>query len=184
MADDGSAGPDALERRLRAIEDRLAICQIEGAYSTAYDSGDGEAWAALFTEDGIYQGRQLDGMPEQNFVQGRKALSEFCSSSPARCIHYMNIPDIAIDGDRAASRVNFSFRGVRVDEHGRTHVTEAEGYYDVAYLRTLEGWRIRRRFTVYFQRGQRTIYGYEPSLSPFGEINPPFDETIGFRDRR
>ncbi len=172
------------ERRLRAAEDRLAICQLEGAYSTAYDGAKGAEWAALFTEDGIYQGRQLEGMGELNFVQGREALAAFCSSSPLTCIHYLNVPDISFDGDDATARVNFSFRGFRTDSYGRVHVTEAEGYYDVAYRRDGDKWLIRRRFTVYFQRGQKTAYGYEPSVSPFGASNPPMVEGGGFRDRR
>ena len=174
----------ALDRRLRAVEDRLEIYQIEGAYSRAYDGAKGDEWAALFTEDGIYQGRQLAGMGELNFVQGRKALSEFCSSSPVNCIHYINVPDISIDGDEATARANFTFRAFGTDSFGRVNATEAQGYYDVAYRRTSEGWRIRRRFTVYFERRQGTAYGYEPSASPFGDSNPPFDATAGFRDRR
>ena len=174
----------ALDRRLRAVEDRLEICQIEGAYSRAYDGAKGDEWAALFTEDGIYQGRQLAGMGEQNFVQGRKALSEFCASSPVNCIHYLNMPDIKIDGDDATGRANFTFRAFGTDDFGRVSSTEVQGYYDIAYRRTPEGWRIRRRFTVYFERRQGNSYGYEPSASPFGDSNPPFDENAGFRDRR
>ena len=174
----------AFERRLRAVEDRLAICQIEGAYSSAYDGAKGDEWAALFTEDGIYQGRQLEGMSEQNFVQGRKALSAFCNSSPVNCIHYLNVPDIAIDGDDATGRINFTFRAFGVDGFGRVVGTEAQGYYDVAYKRTPDGWRIRRRFTVYFERSQKTAYGYEPSASPFGDSNPPLDDKTVLRDRR
>lgn len=173
-----------LNLRLRAVEDRLEICQIEGAYSSAYDGAKGEEWAALFTEDGIYQGRQLEGMSELNFVQGRKALAEFCNSSPVSCIHYLNVPDITIAGDDATGRINFTFRAFGVDRFGRVNATEAQGYYDVAYKRTAQGWRIRRRFTVYFERGQSTAYGYEPSAAPFGASNPPFDEKAGYRDRR
>ena len=174
----------ALEQRLRAVEDRLEICQIEGAYSSAYDGGRGAEWAALFVEDGIYQGRQLDGMSEQNFVQGRKALAEFCNSSKVSGIHHLNVPDISINGDDATGRVNFTFRAVGIDNHRRVHLTEVQGYYDVAYKRTDQGWRIRRRFTVYFERGQKTTFGYEPSVAPFGSENPPFDRNAGFRDRR
>ena len=174
----------ALEQRLRAVEDRLAICQIEGAYSSAHDGAKGDDWAALFTEDGIYQGRQLEGMSELNFVQGRKALSEFCNSSPVNCIHYLNVPDITIGGDDATARINFTFRAFGVDSFGRVNGTEAQGYYDVAYKRTSDGWRIRRRFTVYFERSQKTAYGYEPSAAPFGDSNPPLDDKAVFRDRR
>lgn len=178
--------PDSsVEQRLRNLEDRLEILQLEGAYSSTYDGGHGSQWAALFTEDGIYQGRQLDGMAEQNFVQGRQALAAFCDSNLLRCIHYMNVPDISVNQNDAMGRVNFSFRGFSVDKRSRVNITEAEGYYDVAYRRTAEGWKIRRRFTVYFERGQRTVYGYEPSRAPFDVENPPLSEkSDGFQDRR
>jgi hypothetical protein len=173
-----------LEDRLRELEDRLAILQIEGAYSSTYDGGRGRDWAALFTEDGIYQGRRLDGMAEQNFVQGREALASFCDSNRIRCIHYLSVPELSIAGAEATGRVNFTFRGFGVDAYGRVNVTEAEGYYDVAYRRTAEGWRIRRRFTVYFERGQHTVFGYEPSPAPFGTQNPAAEDAGGFQDRR
>jgi hypothetical protein len=186
MSSEKSDAKDAVtvESRVRSLEDRLAIFQLEGAYSTTYDGGHGEQWAALFTEDGIYQGRRLDQMPEQNFVQGRKALAAFCNSNTLQCIHYLNMPDLSVEGDEARGRVNFKFRGFSVGTFGRVGVTEAEGYYDVAYKRTETGWRIRRRFTVYLDRGQRTVYGYEPSTAPFDIQNPPLQDEGKFQDRR
>lgn len=174
----------SVEERLRNLEDRFDIFQLEGAYSSTYDGRRGNQWAALFTEDGIYQGRQLEGMVEQNFVQGRKALAAFCDSNTLQCIHYLCVPDLSLDGDEANGRVNFTFRGFGVDKFGRVSVTEAEGYYDVAYRRTSEGWRIRRRFTVYFDRGQRTVFGYEPNSAPFDSENPPMHDSGSFQDRR
>lgn len=174
----------AMAERLQSLEDRLAILQLEGAYSTCYDSRDGDAWARLFTEDGIYQGRRLDGMPELNFIQGREGLAQFCATNKLSCIHYLNVPDIRLDGDSARGRVNFVFRGFEVTDRHWTHVTNAEGYYDVAYQRTSEGWKIRRRFTVYFERGQKTAYGYEPTEAPFGEHNPPVSGSGELVDRR
>jgi hypothetical protein len=173
-----------ITRRLQEVEDRLAILQIEGAYSTAYDGVRGAEWAALFTDDGIYQGRQLEGMGELNFVQGKQALTDFCNSNPLSCIHQLGVPEISIDGDSALSRVNFTFRGFETGRVPLVQKTEAQGYYDVAYKRTASGWRIRRRFTVYFERSRVTTYGYEPSISPFGEVNPPYDDSVPYKDRR
>lgn len=173
-----------MAKRLQSLEDRLAIVQLEGAYSTLYDSRDGDAWAELFTEDGIYQGRRLDGMPELNFIQGRKALAQFCLTNKLSCIHYLNVPDIRLEGDNARGRVNFVFRGFEASDRHWTHITNAEGYYDVAYQRTPEGWKIRRRFTVYFERGQKTVYGYELTEAPFEERNPPINGNGELMDRR
>ena len=55
---------NSLELRLKRIEDQLELLRLEGAYAYFYDRGDGQAWAALFTEDGFYAGRQHAGMGE------------------------------------------------------------------------------------------------------------------------
>ncbi|WP_164778444.1 nuclear transport factor 2 family protein [Mesorhizobium sp. M7A.F.Ca.US.006.01.1.1] len=184
MGTDEATALAAMMVRLQNVEDRLAILQIEGAYSTAYDGVRGDQWAALFTDDGIYQGRQLEGMGELNFVQGKRALTDFCNSNRLSCIHQLGVPEISLDGDDAFSRVNFTFRGFETGRVPMVQKTEAQGYYDVAYRRTANGWRIRRRFTVYFERSRVTTYGYEPSLSPFGAENPPFDDSLPYKDRR
>lgn len=48
-------------------EDRLAIMELVARYNHAYDGGDAEAWAATFTEDGVFQSRGRR-------TQGREAL--------------------------------------------------------------------------------------------------------------
>jgi ketosteroid isomerase-like protein len=52
-----SESPGVLEElraRLRALEDRADIAQVIAAYGPAVDSGDAEAAAALWTDDGRY----------------------------------------------------------------------------------------------------------------------------------
>lgn len=146
------------EERLRAVEDRLAILDLEGAYGHAYDSKRGTDWAALFTEDGVYQGRRLAGMPAQNLVRGRENLARFCESEPLS-----------------------GFEASGTDEHGRTLSRAVTGYYDIAYVRTAEGWRIRRRATTYLESAQRTVYRYEPT--PFG-LDEPVEQPDALQDAR
>ena len=64
-----------MEHRLRAVEDRLALLELEGAYARAFDSRDGDAWAALFTDDGIYQARERTP-GEPGAPQGRAQLAD------------------------------------------------------------------------------------------------------------
>jgi hypothetical protein len=154
-----------LERRLRQAEDQLELLRLEGAYAYAYDKGDGKKWAELFTEDGVYSGRQLAGMSETNFVQGRANLAKFCETDRVSCVHLLNLPYFEIDGDRATGRVHLQHRGRSIDEHGRPIMTEAVGYYDVAYRRTSEGWRIHRRVTCFYDRRVHISWGYEPSVA-------------------
>ena len=44
----------ALEAKLHALEDQVALYQLMSAYGPLVDSGDAEATAAMWTEDGVY----------------------------------------------------------------------------------------------------------------------------------
>ena len=48
---------DDLGARLREVEDRLALIELEGAYARLFDARRGDEWAALFVADGVYQSR-------------------------------------------------------------------------------------------------------------------------------
>lgn len=170
-----------LEKRLQVAEDRLAILELEGVYGYAYDSCQGELWASLFTEDGIYQGRQLPGMPQQNFIQGRDNLARFCEEQPSSGMHLMHIPHIRLDGDEATSRIHLQVRAMGIDSHNRGHLRDIYGYYDVAYSRTPTGWKIKRRITTYMDITQHTAFGYEPVPANL-EGTPPDNPYIDTRN--
>lgn len=169
-----------LETRLTAAEDRLALIDIEGAYGRLYDSRAAEAWAGLFTEDGVYQGRQLPGMAPSNLVQGRAALAAFCTSEPLSGMHFMHVPHLVIHGDSATGRVHFQFQATHTDDHRRQQSRSVTGYYDVRYVRTAEGWRIARRVTTYLESMHRTVHPYESV--PF-DLDEPLPDGA-FRDAR
>lgn len=179
MTDGSDAGPS--QARLRVVEDRLELLNLEGAYGPAYDSRQGEVWAALFTDDGVYEGRQLAGLGPQNFIRGRESLARFCNTQSSSGMHAMQAPHLELDGDRATGRVHFRFQSMRVDEHGRTHGREVVGYYDVAYLRTAHGWRMQRRITNYLEIVQRLTLPYGPAAADVWEPPPPGDD---YQDRR
>jgi hypothetical protein len=150
-----------LEDRLRAVEDRLAIIELEGAYARAFDDHDGDAWAALFTPDGIYQSRVLsDGSAPATFVQGTEALRRFCTEAPFAGIHFLHLPQLTLDGDRATGRVHLEFHGAYTDPGAP--LTRMVGYYDVGYVRGDGRWLIARRVTTAFARETRATFGYVP----------------------
>lgn len=45
-------------------------------------------------EDGIYEGRQLEGMEPQNSVRGRTDLEDFCRNEPLHGMHLINVPHL------------------------------------------------------------------------------------------
>ena len=155
---------EKLERRLRAAEDRLEIMELEGAYAKAFDSRDGDAWAALFTEDGVYQGRILPDTPPGGVpvIEGRDALARFCTEAPFDGIHLMNMPQITLDGDRATSRVHLQFFASFPVGDRLGYLSSLIGYYDVAYERVDGRWLIRHRVTTSFSRNRSDALGYNP----------------------
>lgn len=152
-----------LEQRLLAAEDKLELLALEGLYGHAYDSRQGQLWASLFTEDGIYQGRRWATVPatKQSLVQGRGSLAKFCEEDVNSGVHYLHVPSFRIDGDQAVGRVHFEILTGNTDEYGRVQTWAVSGYYDVDYARLADGWKIRRRVTTYMVAQQNTCYGYE-----------------------
>lgn len=90
---------DALEKRITLLEDREAIRQLKARYCAACDDNyNAEAIAALFTEDGVW-----DGAGFGRFA-GRAAIRSFFRKVPQRmafAIHQVSNPIIEIDGERA-----------------------------------------------------------------------------------
>lgn len=149
------------ERRLREVEDRLAILDLEGRYARAFDSRDGEAWAALFTEDGVYQGR---GYPPDSPGRptGRAQLAAYCSDAAYDGLHLLHVPEIVIDGDEARSRVHLEFRATIRDD-GRP--IDMSGYYDVRYRRVDGDWLIAHRITTTLRIDGGPVTAYLPGTA-------------------
>ena len=150
-----------LAARLTAVEDRLAIIELEALYASSFDSRDGAAWATLFTTDGIYQARGATPAAG-NFVQGRDALARFCADAPFDGIHLMHLPHITVDGDTATSRIHLEFvAAFRADGSPTLRMV---GFYDVSYVRSASRWLIARRVTTTMFRQDNVAHHY-PSTS-------------------
>lgn len=150
-----------IEARLRAVEDRLEIIEVEAMYARTFDSRRGDDWAALFIEDGIYQARGATSSGGGSFVRGRQALARFCNEAPFAGLHLMHLPQVSFDGDRATARTHLEFIGL-FDDTGAP-VTRMDGYYDVAYQRIDGRWLIERRVTTTFARISTASFGYPPA---------------------
>lgn len=149
----------SIEERLRALEDRLEIIELEATYARSFDEHDGATWSSLFTADGVYQSRAVGDAPPLTFVQGRAALDAFCTGAPFAGIHFLHLPQLAFDGDRATARIHLEFHGDYSDDAGAPRLA-MRGFYDVSY-RLVEGrWLIAHRVTSAFNREQTTVLGY------------------------
>jgi hypothetical protein len=133
---------DAIERRLRRLEDLEEIRGLKARYchlsDRGYDgAGDSPAQvAALFAADGAW-----------GDAQGREAIERlfegFRASTPL-AVHLAVNPAIEVDGDRATAR----WWGVIAATMAAGEALWIAGVYDDELVRTAEGWRIARlRFT-------------------------------------
>lgn len=149
----------SIEQRLQALEDRLEIIELEATYARAFDERDGETWSGLFTEDGIYQSRPVGDAPPLTFVQGRPALHSFCADAAFAGIHFLHLPQLVFDGDRASARIHLEFHGAYAEDPGAPRIS-MRGFYDVSYRREVGRWFIAHRVTTAFARTQDAVLGY------------------------
>jgi uncharacterized protein (TIGR02246 family) len=132
---------DAFEARLQALEDREAIRDLIASYGPLADSGDAQAVAMLWTEDGVYA---VDGFPE---ARGHAAIAALITGPVHQalmargCAHVLDAPLIALDGERASARCH-SVVLAKAGE-GWEAVRVAANRWELA--RTPEGWRVTRR---------------------------------------
>jgi hypothetical protein len=161
-----SGQQNGLERRIRAIEDRLDIYNLIASHPPSADTGDA-AWAeAAYTEDGIF-----DRGPGLVGATGNKALGALLQSDGHQAAiagglaHFAGLPYVQLDGDEAVVTSYLqiltprkSGEAIEVPNHG-----SSRGYHIHRVVtnrwelkRTKSGWKIKRR-TI------RLVDGTEPS---------------------
>lgn len=121
-----------------AESDAEQIRDLYARYSFAYDGGRAEEYAALFTEDGVFE---VVGGPD---VQGRVALAGMVSAAaarPARTLHMVSNVLVTVTGDSATGQAYVQLLAL-VD--GALRVVTV-GTYDDTFVRTATGWQLTRR---------------------------------------
>jgi hypothetical protein len=130
----------ALEARLQAVEDQLAIHRLVNSWGPAVDTGSGEAAAALFSEDAVLQSdlsylvtpasvkAMVYGEGHQSLIRGGSA-------------HIPAFPIVNVDGDRA-NAVGYT-RVYRFTPEGYEVWRVSANYWE--FRRTPDGWRVTNR---------------------------------------
>jgi uncharacterized protein (TIGR02246 family) len=113
----------------------LAIRQLSAQYNRYADAADGEAFANLFTPDGVFEIRG-------NRYVGSREIADVCSRTTG-VVHITTDPLIAIDGDRA--RQTSRVIAVRAAPDKSEVFFVSTGMYTDELIRTAEGWRFLRR---------------------------------------
>jgi uncharacterized protein (TIGR02246 family) len=103
--------------------DRLEIQELAARYCWADDTGDGEAFAAVFTPDGVFKSTRHNARGRAELVALGKSIAP---PKPAGIQHW--VTNMVIDGDAERARVKFYFVAHRIDENG-VATTSSLGYY-------------------------------------------------------
>lgn len=132
----------ALERRVRLLENQIAIYQVMAAYGPAADSGSTEQAITLWAEDGVYDlhSRVMTGREEiAHELEGEWHQGLIAHGSG----HIVSMPHVVIDGDRAIATC-----------HSRLYRREGDGYRVIScsanrweFVRDERGWQVKRRIS-------------------------------------
>lgn len=99
---DLAARIDAMEQRLRDLEDQAAICELIGTYGPAVDSGSVLVSTGLWQAGGVYvvDGRRLEGHEQIASVVLTDPHQTWMQHG---CAHVHSQPRVSIDGDTAVA---------------------------------------------------------------------------------
>ncbi|MGV0626544.1 nuclear transport factor 2 family protein [Mycolicibacter minnesotensis] len=123
------------------ISDRWQIQQLLVDYCTAIDTGDFDGLDAVFTADAYIDYRAMGGI-DGRFPEVKAWLAEVLPNF-AGYAHMLGLPAIRVDGDAATART-FCFNPMVFG--GEQAPTMLLGlWYDDAFVRTADGWRMSRR---------------------------------------
>lgn len=150
------------EDRLYEVEARLAIQDLEGKYAAAWDTADADGWAALFTEDGVFEMAEVGDLPGVH-LQGRQELAGFCSDINQRFqgLHLIHVPSIWLDGTTAHGRAHFRFEYLQQTDSAQ-QICTVTGVYTNVYVLAAQGWRIQHRHERAVLRQQAAFFpGFE-----------------------
>ncbi|WP_336461919.1 nuclear transport factor 2 family protein [Frigidibacter sp. MR17.24] len=131
-----TGGGADLAARIRALEDRAEIAELRAQYCHVLDDRDWDGLAALFTEDGEFEGLA--------HAVGRTEVHRFFSETVARLgegyWHFCTNPTLTLDGDRATGRISMEYLSVT---GGVSYVSA--GHYVDTLLRVDGRWKFRKR---------------------------------------
>ncbi len=117
------------------FEDKYEITELAARYNHAIDSGDGDAWAATFTADGVCA-------PPGNTVTGTEALAAYArDGADSRKRHWTN--NLVIDGDGREATLRCYLHLMLVGAPGLE--TVVTGRYTDQLRRVEDEWKFARR---------------------------------------
>lgn len=93
----------AIEDRLRALEDRQTIYQTICGYGYAVDGLNAEAVGSFYVDDGIYAVGDIGEMKGRERIEAITRDPGHLGYVAAGCAHISTLPYVVIDGDHAVA---------------------------------------------------------------------------------
>ncbi|MCW3843349.1 nuclear transport factor 2 family protein [Micromonospora yasonensis] len=131
-----------LQRRVRELEDRLALLQILATYGPAVDSGSPAPAARLWTDDGVYD-------TDPTVLHGRAAITDMVTGElhqqliHSGAAHLQGLPHLEVAGDRAVATAYSQL--VLRDEASDSYRIWRTGVNRWEFIRTENGWQVTHR---------------------------------------
>lgn len=140
MSEDAEERIRALEQRLAALEDQLALYRLISTYGPAVDTGSGTEAAALWAEGGAYEfdTSRLDG---PGGIAAMVAGDTHQGLIHQGCAHILALPVVTVDGDEARA-TGYSRVYRHVDDGYEVWRVSANHW---RFRRTPEGWKVTHR---------------------------------------
>ena len=164
-----------MERRIRAIEDRLEIYNIIAGHPPSADTGTAAYAEAVFTADAAFdRGPGLSGAVGNKAIGANLRSASHQAAIAAGLAHFTSLPHVTINGDTAVV-VSYlqiltprkSGETIEVPNHGGSRGYHIHRVVTNRWelVRTRSGWKIKRRTL-------RLVDGSEPARELLRGVMP------------
>ncbi len=128
-----------LEARVQAVEAAQGIRNVVASYALAAFKRDEERWVGLFAEDGVLvqakAGKEHAGKAELTRFFRKSLAPGFVTHQQAHNVH------VEVDGNTARAESHWTVQYNAPDGA----IKPMAGFYDDQFVKTEQGWRIKRR---------------------------------------
>lgn len=134
-----------MDQNLQLLQDKLAIMQVQYNYARGVDTRDKALLRSTYADTIVYDFRGHDpslyaeNVPADDWVEGTFAMIKGLRATEHQMTNFL----IEVDGDTAEAVVYLRAMHYLPNEFGES-CCECGGYYKNGYVRTPEGWKIKK----------------------------------------
>jgi SnoaL-like protein len=128
------------------ITDRQLIIDQLARYAYTFDSHDADGWAAVFTDDGVFEVTQYGSDARMFQIQGSEQLRAFASSAPHLLHHITNVVFDELLPDSARTRA--MVLGTWASPADGNPAIYTHGTYEQQWSKVQGQWRLAHQLFV------------------------------------